>query len=290
MAAPYSFGRLIIFFSLASLGCLSHHRDGRIHLSSFVDDLPRYERMIEQRMIFQSSLSRVKGGIVSHHLLAGRAIAGFFSTAREAARSPQGRIIIIGPNHASRGNALTAASVREWKTPFGVCIPDREFIKRLVREGVVSIDEDAFLFEHSIGSLLPFVRHYFPLRRVVPILVNYRLSWDDAARLGAVLARTSDENDLVVLSADFVHNRTVREARAIDERSRGIIQSFYMGCTAEYVSRVEMDCRKGLLALCTFLRESGATDADILLNTNGGEMFGGRGPVTSYFFALYGTR
>ena len=112
MAAPYSFGGLILFVSLATLGCLGDHREGRMHLSSFADDLTRYERMIEHRMIFQSSLSRVKGGIVSHHLLVGRAIAGFFSTAREAARSPQGRIIIIGPNHASRGNALTAASLR----------------------------------------------------------------------------------------------------------------------------------------------------------------------------------
>jgi len=134
------------------------------------------------------------------------------------------------------------------------------------------------------------VRHYFPSHRVVPILVNYRLGWDEAARLGVALSRTCDENDLVVLSADFVHNRTVAEARAIDKRSRGCIQSFYMGCTAEYLSRVEMDCRKGFLVLCTFLRASGAKDAEILLNANSGDIFGVGGPVTSYFFVLYGTR
>jgi AmmeMemoRadiSam system protein B len=259
------------------------------HLSSYIDGRDMYERMVAGARPFSPSLRNARGGIVSHHLLAGREIAGFFRAAGALVRPGKGTIVIIGPNHASRGTALVAASARPWKTPLGTCGPDTALIRALGRAGAVTVDEDAFYGEHAIGALVPFIAYYFPSKRVVPIVLNFRMTWEGASRLGTELARHCGAGDMVILSADFVHGRSAAEAKTSDARSRIVLEKCASGCGGD-ASVVEVDCRKGLVALCAYLRETGGGAADILLNTNGGELTGTKLPVTSYFFVLYGSR
>ncbi len=101
---------------------------------------------------------RVRLGIVSHHLLIRDLIAEFFL--RLSTESHPKTVVLLAPNHTTRGSSQIAISELPWKTPFGVLQTDSE-LGRAFR-GVARVEEDAFYNEHSIGAILPFLRYVFP--------------------------------------------------------------------------------------------------------------------------------
>ena len=112
---------------------------------------------------------RIRAGIVTHHFLASGLMVRFFDTLRSGP-SPE-TIILIGPNHFHHGSANISLSSLPWKTPFGVVETDRSVVQQLKTVTGLPEDPEAFTGEHSVGVLVPFLKHYFPHSRVVPILV-----------------------------------------------------------------------------------------------------------------------
>ncbi|MBU0908931.1 MAG: AmmeMemoRadiSam system protein B, partial [Proteobacteria bacterium] len=227
-------------------------------------------------------------GIVSHHLFVAGYISDYFAAIKKIDDSGLIKtFIIIGPNHRSRGNALISLSERQWKTPYGFLKPDLSMVRELCRLNGASIDEDAFYNEPSIGALLPFIAYYFPGVKIVPIVLNFRLSWEGAELLGKAIARLTGGSDIVILSADFVHERLNRAAQILDRKSGRLLRRPLEDHSPDEISGIEIDCRKGLMTLFNFMRGKKKCRAEILLNTNYAVVSGKDDPATSYFFVIY---
>ncbi len=262
-----------------------------VHYSSRSDERNFYEGFVRDRKAFPSTMADIHAGIVSHHLYAGGHISAFFATIRKAPGGETPRtFIILGPDHRRQCTAMTAATGRPWKTPFGTCRPDRALAGRLCAMGAAAIDEEAFIGEHSIGAVIPFIVRYFPRSKVAPLLLNYRMSWEEARRLGVALAAEADHGAILILSSDFVHDKTSAEARRLDRRTRDILGKFQGDVSVETIARAEMDCRKGLLALMAYVKARKSGAMEILHNTDSARMAGLNVPTTSYFFVLYGNK
>ncbi len=289
MAQAHPFSRLTAALLLcACAGCAA---PPPAHYSSRSDDREFYEGHIRDREAFPSEMREIHAGIVSHHLFAAGYISRFFSTIRKAPGGDAVRtFIILGPDHRRQCRVMTAASRRPWKTPFGECRPDLSLIDRLCRSGAAAIDDDAFIGEHSIGALLPFIACYFPRSKIAPLLLNYRLPWEDARKLGHGLAAHAGPGVIVILSADFVHDKAGAAIRRLDRQTGAVLLQFRDGPSVDSVIKAETDCRKGLLALLAYAWARKTGDAEILLNTDSARLARKEVPATSYFFVLYGNK
>jgi hypothetical protein len=114
--------------------------------------------------------------------------------------------IIIGPNHAGSGNAV---SIQGYETPFGLARVDQEFAKSLVEKNdELKINEEAHAGEHSIEVQIPFLQFATKDKmhelKILPIII----SEIDYVKFGLDLKETileSGKNVVIIVSSDFTH-------------------------------------------------------------------------------------
>ena len=205
----------------------------------------------------------IVAGTISHHLFIRNLIAEYFV---ELARHLHPKtIIIIGPNHHARGHSPIALSALRWRTPFGFVEPDSETIRAISVTGLASVEEEAFVNEHSIGAIVPFIRRTFPGARIVPIVFKKVADRADCVKLGRVIARLADST-LVLASLDFSHYKTSKEAEREDKASLAVLRSL----STERADNAFVDSKPALVTLLQFCNDLGATNVDVVVHTNSG--------------------
>lgn len=191
------------------------------HLS-FSDDKSAYGSVekIKARFDFPDY---IYGGIVSHHLLAAVDIASFYAS---LAKQKVETVILIGPNHEGQGRESVAVSSLDFLTPWGRLETDQNIVKALVGEGVVKIDEEAFLGEHSISAEAPYIKYYLPQAHLVPIIMKRSVTKDNLLKLANALLKVTDSKTVVIASVDFSHHTNKALAEQNDQKSIAAISTF----------------------------------------------------------------
>lgn len=234
----------------------------------------------------EASLSseRVVAGIVPHHLVPSSSVAEFFSGLALSASAPK-RIVVLGPNHYEQGAGKVIVGRLDWETPFGRASVDREFSDGLIAAGVASEDDPTLDGEHSISSVIPFIRRFLPDIPVVPLAVSGTLSPKEAMILGRELATRSDEGTVLVGSIDFSHYLPTDESDRKDEETLAAIRSGDIRSIAGF-GNDHVDSVPTLLAVLAYAESRGAepTSPLILRHTNSGVITGRpNAPGTSHF-------
>lgn len=232
------------------------------------DFAPVHRSYLQTREVFDrgfaeaegmSAEKNVAGIIVSHHLLATRLIAESFLAA--SGMHPD-TVIIVSPNHFSKGFAPVIISSQDWDTPYGPLAVDSKLADALLKNGAVA-DEFPFLAEHGISSIMPYVKKVFPNAEVLPIIVKESASVEDARAFGARLAELAPKNSLLVASFDFSHEVTNEEAERSDRVSLKAIQDFDYPTLAG----IRVDSRPGLILSLAYMEARG-TAFHLLESTN----------------------
>ncbi|KUO50233.1 MAG: hypothetical protein APF76_11005 [Desulfitibacter sp. BRH_c19] len=163
----------------------------------------------------------IDGAVVPHHLLAHELIEGVF---HELYSQQPSTIILVGPNHFNKGEKILTTTLG-WQTPFGIVKSNREIIEELTALGLVKVTEKVFDSEHSMGSLMPFIKYYLPDTKVVPIILHHDVSRQEAMNLGISIAEfLKDDKCIIIASVDFSHYLTRDEAQ---KRDRETIHALY---------------------------------------------------------------
>ncbi|MEK7073202.1 MAG: AmmeMemoRadiSam system protein B [Patescibacteria group bacterium] len=204
--------------------------------------------------------ARTQGLILPHYLLAAPLIAGAVSAFLE----PPTRVIIIGPDHLERARASAVVSRASWKTPYGTLMPDSA--AALLPETAAMNDEAVFDVEHSISTLVPFVKKSFPDATVMPVLVNSRLT--DAQEAALADALPVDERTLVIASVDFSHYQPDRVARFHDRTSRAALSY----ADPALVNDLEIDSPPSLRVFLRLMQRRGALGMTVLGNKNSAQL------------------
>ena len=258
--------------------------DASLFLSAYARTTVR-ERGADSLVASYAGTEVIRAGIVSHHLFVKRLIAEYFEALSRAVHPRT--VVILGPNHHARGPAPIAVTALPWKTPFGMVDADTAMVAGLVASKLVEENDDAFFHEHSVGAIVPFIRHVFPDARVVPIV--FRRDADSAVcvNLGTWLAHKADATVFLLGSMDFSHYRSSAEAEEEDQRTIPVLTT----CDPGRVREANVDSHPALLALLTACREEGAMKAHVLQHTNSGIIT--RQPLTpctSYINTVFARR
>jgi len=205
------------------------------------------------------------GGIVNHHLLAAPLLAQFFDGL--ANQKPK-HLILIGPDHLSRGSAPITISAERWGTAYGDLEPDTALIDRLSVAGVAHIEEWPFDYEFSVGGLVTFAKRSLPGIDVTTIILRGDASNDSLAKLAASLPRSSDT--LVVASLDFSHYLPTDVADFHDLTNRAMISSFDMND----LDKIEIDSLPCLRVALQYFQLRGAFSDTLVAATNSAKITG----------------
>ena len=229
------------------------------------------------------------GLIVPHagYMYSGR-VAGAGMRAASAYGKPD-VVIVLGASHSGAGGAMVVPTEGAWRTPLGDVPLDGASIRRLTSLGIES-NPMAFLREHSMEVVLPFLQVLFPEPGpVVPVCVQFA-HWAvlvDGAR--AVASALDGRRAWIVASSDFTHYEPDSVARRLDRAALDLIlagdaEGFYR----QTIERGLTICGAG--AICVLLlvaRELGLGHSKLVEYATSGDVTGDQSAVVGYAAALF---
>jgi len=196
-------------------------------------------------------------------------------------------VIVLGPNHTGRG-APVALGLEDWSMPFGPVAVDRELAAALLEEAgdLVTADEAAHRFEHSLEVQVPFLQWRRPSVRIVPLVVD-RLPFDRCKALGLALARVAQAAPygvLLLASTDMTHYEPRRSARRKDELALRRVLALDPAGLYETVlgQRISMCGVMPTVAVLVAALALGATSAELVRYTDSGAVSGDTEQVVGY--------
>lgn len=172
---------------------------------------------------------------------------------------PPREVIVLGPEHNPSG-AAAKTSLAVWGTPFGEIYPAEGTLEALVDKNSAIIDNEAYLNEWSVSTILPYVKYIFPDATAAPILVNNNIADKQIKVLSEILSARVAAGALMILSTDFVHQLSQEEGDRADEASIREIFSL----NGENIDSLVLDARGGLKLFMEIMRKAKVKSAQLV--------------------------
>ncbi|MEW6662399.1 MAG: AmmeMemoRadiSam system protein B [Bacillota bacterium] len=251
------------------------------HGSVFVEPQEFFRLVSRVKSETRPMPGKVVGGVVPHHLLAGDMIGSLFSLLVE---EPPATVAVVGPNHFAAGGRILTGRYG-WETPSGVVQPDLTAIQYLLDSGLVALDDQVLSGEHSIGAVVPFLKHYLPEARVIPLILQADVTLAEVSRLAQLLLSIPGGPPLIVASVDFSHYLTRPEADRKDRETLAALRAFDLPRLFT-MGNDHLDSPPAIGLLFQAMAEKGIKTFDVLAHNNSGVILGNDLIETTSYFTL----
>lgn len=278
-------GLIVLLLSYLG-GAAALAADGPPFAAMFSDAKP-FLQAIAQEGPPVAPRSRVTGISVPHHLVAANLIARGFHA---AAGNRYDRIIVLSPDHFNRSRRPMATTRRDLDTALGPLQNDRAATSALLEAETLFDDSSLFSKEHGIAALAPFVRHFFPDAKIVPIAVSYNASREDCDRALALLEKLTGPGTLVVQSTDYSHYLTADAARRRDQETLNIIAANDADAVLRLVQPAHMDSKASQYIQMRLQADVFKSYGTVVANRNSAEYGAAATRTTSYIVTVYTER
>lgn len=164
-----------------------------------------------------------RGSILPHHLLASDLIHEVFQNVK---MHNYETVVLIGPDHESVQMGKIFTTLKDWQTPFGVLHTDSNIIKELLKNDFLIEDDNKLTIEHSISSIVPFVKYYLKDAKIVSLAMTKQTNLKDIEKLVDDLNNLIDiDKTLFIASVDFSHYLDLEHANNMDFISMEAIEN-----------------------------------------------------------------
>jgi poly-gamma-glutamate synthesis protein (capsule biosynthesis protein) len=230
----------------------------------------------------------VRAAVVPHHAVAAKSIALGVKTV--ASSSPT-IVVVISPDHFGRCPTMLCTTKGSFTTFFGDALIDDDIVADLEKSALVQPSQ-LFIWEHGIYTIVPFIKHYLPDAKIVPIVVSQksRGSVEIRDEILALLEPLLKQNGVaLVISSDFSHYLPLSETQEEDRKT----QASFCSANSEELLHLENPSQSDC-PLCLWVLEQEAERLSfwnpvLLAHTNSAELLhdGSAKEITSHFaFAL----
>lgn len=220
----------------------------------------------DHNLSVEKNIPRIRGVIVSHHLVATESIAS-------AIKMLQGqtfkKILLLSPDHYARCKTLLCTVDGEYETIFGSVRASGDVVKVMAKSPLVTIDPDLFRQEHGIYAVLPYIAHYLPGVSVTPLAISQVLPWKvERPQLLELLKQTVDADTIIVVSSDFSHYLSLDVSNQMDEQTAQTLFAKDLSGIATLKNPEQSDCPNCLWALGALADARGFYNPSVLYHTN----------------------
>ncbi len=194
--------------------------------------------------------------------------------------------IILGPNHQGIGSVIATVSSGLWETPLGHIKINEELAKRIVKlSGILDIDEEAHIYEHSIEVQLPFLQYLYGDKFTIVPITMLMQDLESSTILGRAIAKAiKDENVVIIASTDFTHYEPHESAKRKDTEAIKCILRLDPEDLYRVVSSMNITmCGVGpVMTMLVAAKELGASVAYLLKYATSGDITGDLSQVVGY--------
>lgn len=256
---------------------------GQTFLASVFNNKESYDDVF-LKLSKTEEIADAKAGVVSHHFLAKELIANFYN---KIGNNDISTVFLISPDHYNvflPENTIAYTSYLPWHTPFGDLETNKEGIDYLISRTDMQQNDSAMGLEHGIYVEVPFIKKFFPNAKIVPIVTKGSHSYDIFSSLGKDIEDKFGKKAILIVSSDFSHNATVKEAGINDKESIQALKNL----NVDNINKVTNDCKQCLAVLSGFLGDDKKYDFSLIDNKNSFDISLQNGnSVTSYVSGYY---
>jgi len=131
-------------------------------------------------------------------------------------------VVLIGPSHTGTGDMFALYPGGSWKTPFGSLVIDRELSESILKHSeLISEDEQAHSYEHSLEVQLPIMQYFKKDFKIVPIVVS-QTDIESCEKIAFAISeaiKDSKREILIVASSDMTHYEPEESAKGKDQKA-----------------------------------------------------------------------
>lgn len=220
--------------------------------------------------------------VAPHHTVAAELTAQCFSYLPQDTET----VIILAPNHLNNGKQIMTTDA-SFTSLAGTVDADTEAISALVKDGALSYAEDQFSTEHSVGMMIPYIAHFMPEAKIIPIICHHSLDMQDGQKLLNALEPYIDEKTVIIGSIDFSHGL---DKSGAEERNKQML-IYINDCVPSTVERLNstyLDSPGILATLMAYAVSLDRKNPTVLADSNAAViMQTDQQDVTSYLTLLY---
>jgi len=276
-------GLLLRYISTQS-GAKLDSSAGTNRLTSFYHNKEDYDQAFASAAATAKAPVRALAAVTSHHFLAKSLIAG---TVSHIDPTNVKNVVIISPDHFNNitdRNVLAVTTTASWDTPYGPIETNQAQIEALTTLGQVKIQSKAFLNEHGVYTVIPFVKKQFPDARVVSLVLRNSDDLSAYEQLGKdFLQFFNPEDTLLLISSDFSHEATIKDSEQQDTASIRALSSLSISA----VPNITSDCQTCIATAFGYLTGAGAKFQVIEQQHSYALSGQDENRVTSYISGLY---
>lgn len=224
------------------------------------------------------------GGIVPHHLLAGNMISDFFY---QLSLSSPDTLIVLAPNHRKLGTSGVHTSKLSWGTEFGMLDANSDIVDDLIKFFKASQNSTIMEEEHSISSLVPYIKYYMPNVKIVPILLHGNNTKQESLALGEKLAEYASDNSgvSIIASVDFSHYLDAKTAKKMDIVTLEAIEAYDID-SVYAMDNDNLDSPPSVIALLSAMEGLNSSDLVVLDHGNSSDITGGGADYTTSYYTI----
>lgn len=157
------------------------------------------------------------------------------------------KVLLLGPSHNAYFQGLTTCSLEGWETPLGIIKVD-PIVKRLIKENLVVISDEAHDNEHCLEVELPFLQEIFSDFSIIPLLTGE----GNPVAFAKSLAKIAKEIDLFLISSDLSHYYPYNKAVELDKKANEEIPKLNI---QKVNAEIEACGKQGILTLMHLAKE-----------------------------------
>lgn len=289
---------VLFFFLMPAAGCSEGSAPGqtgsgelspqRSAVGAAIPDHPSFVTRTELHVLLAERSAKpplpagkIVSAVLPHHLVAGRLLVQAFEVLAEQEPS---LVVIVGPNHHNQGGKVITG-LAGWQTPEGLVKVEENIVNDLLAKGLAVRDEQVLSREHSVGALLPLLKHFLPEARIVPLILHHNVSLQEVDNLLQALDPYLQGKGILIASVDFSHYLTRSEAQAKDRETLGYMSKF------DYANLFQLgndylDSPASLAAAFRLAEKRGLQEFTVLDNTNSGLILQNDYIETTSYFTL----
>ncbi len=196
------------------------------------------------------ALQRVQAVIVPHagYVFSGATAASAFSCIDPSAQYEH--IFLLGPSHhVWLDKASVGVGYEAYNTPLGNVKVDAELGRQIIASNsVFTYEERAHSKEHCLEVQLPLLQYRFKeMPPIVPIVIATQ-NWQKLEQIAEALLPYFNEKNLFVISSDFSHYPSYKDAQQVDGATGEAIKT---GSVLKFVEALEKNENLGIRNLDT---------------------------------------
>ena len=220
--------------------------------------------------------------VIPHHDITERQINSFYKALSKINNKPS-VILILCTDHYEQGKKnIVAPAKTYWDTPDGPLCVDENLLKTLLKQdelkGKISLQDKFWVQEHGIFIHSPFLKHYFPETKILPILLkgfSVDEEYEDYKTLARLLAKILPEDALLIGSIDFSHYQIPVWTNLHDDVTEHTIQNM------ENPRHIEIDSRECMTAIFEYNALRGAKKPILIHKTTTSDFIPGYKTVST---------